>query len=199
MKKFTNTLLCAVAASFISSSAVAGSKLEFLIEEGDPLLLLQDGKKATYEIDYSKLMITDGKDESDFQAWMIDNEELDKWEENQKKWDKAFRENFNDEVKKGIRLSAGGKDLHLILHLDLVDFGAPVKYTFGKGLQGGEAEANGSLELKDKATNETLLVLKFTNLKGEDSFKKMGRIAGLFENLGEELSKYLKKYKKQKK
>ena len=36
---------------------------------------------------------------------------------------KVFRENFNDEIKKGIKLSKIGKDYHVVLRLNIIDFG----------------------------------------------------------------------------
>ena len=169
---------------------------EFTCLEGDPLLLLQEGKTATYEIDYSHLIITNSFQKDDFATWLMDNDEADSWEENQRKWDRAFRDKYNNEVRTGIRLSSSSKNLHLILHLDLIDFGAPVKYTLMKGIQGGEADADGAIELLDKTTGKTLLILRFLGFKGEDDFQKMGRIEGLFENLGEELASYISKYNK---
>ena len=78
----------------------------------------------------------------------------------------------------------------------MIDFGPAVKMKL-TGFSGGEATANGELEVRDLNTDEVVLVLAFTNLKGESSFKQIGRLKGIFENLGEELSDYLKDYQKE--
>lgn len=177
----------------------------FTIQKGDPLILLQEKKTATFEIDYSKLIVTDSKnhnDDRDFHEWMIMQDEdkmewIEDWEkEDSAACNKVFRENFNDEIKKGIKLSKIGKDYHVVLRLNIIDFGPGARYGFG-GVKGGEAKASGELEVQDKSTHEVLLVLKFKDLKGEDSFKQMGRLKGVFENFGEELSDYLKDYQKE--
>ena len=58
----------------LTANCVAAKKSEVLtIKQGDPLILLQPKKTAILEIDYSKLMVTDGKnheDDVDFVTWM---------------------------------------------------------------------------------------------------------------------------------
>lgn len=189
----------------LSAGAVSAKSDLFTVKQGDPLILLQEKKTATYDIDYSQMMVTDGKDHEydlNFYEWMIQkDEDKGKWTEDWEKKDsaecnKAFRESFNDEVKKAIKLTKLGKDYHVTLRLNMIDFGPAVKYGFG-GIKGGEAKADGELEVKDKKTNEVLLVISFSNLKGESSFKQIGRLKGVFENLGEKLSDYLEEYKKE--
>ena len=63
------------------------------------------------------------------------------------------------------------------------------------GYSGGEAKADGEMELLDIKTGETLLVIEFKNLKGDSSFKQIGRLKGIFENFAENLSEYLEEYK----
>jgi len=180
------------------------AKTPFTLKQGNPLVLLQEKKKAVYEIDYSKLIVTDGKDEDNdmpFLTWMqSQDEDNDKWTtdwetKDKAACDKAFREHFNDEIKHGIQLSKLGKDYKVILHLTKIDFGPAAKMKL-TGFSGGEAKANGELEVRDLNTDEVLVVLAFTDLKGESSFKQIGRLKGIFENLGEELSDYLKDYQK---
>ena len=177
------------------------------VKFGDLGVLLQEKKKATFEIDYSQLIITDSEDhdnDMDFATWMKAQDEDDDewtkdWEEKDKEsCDKAFRDNFNGEVDDAIKLTKLGKDYHLILRLTMLDFGPPIKYSW-KGLWGGEAVASGELELKDQRTGETVLLISFENLKGDSSFKQIGRLIGFFENLGEELNELLKKFKKEQK
>jgi hypothetical protein len=179
----------------------------FTIKTGDPSILLQVGKTATFEIDYSNMIVTDGKHhENDmlFYDWMItQDEDKGKWLEDWEKKDSAecvkeFREKFNDEVKKGIKLTKLGKDYHVIMRLSRIDFGPGAKYGFG-GVKGGEADADGELEIQDKNTKEVLLILSFEKLEGESSFKQIGRLKGIFENFGEKISDYLKDYQKQQK
>lgn len=171
---------------------------------GDPLIILQKEKKAVFEIDYSNLIVTDTdhpENDMDFASWMISqDEDNDKWtkdweEKDKAECDKTFRETFNDEVKEGIRLTKLGKDYKVILRLKKIDFGPPVRYT-GFGFSGGEARADGELEIRDFQTDEAVVLLSFTNLCGESSFKQIGRLQGIFENLGEELNEFLKEYKK---
>lgn len=177
------------------------------VKYGSLDLLLQEKKKATFEIDYSQLIITDSKNhdnDMDFLTWMQTQDEDDDewtkdWEEKDKaNCDKAFRDEFNSEIEDVIKLSKFGKDYHLILKLTMLDFGPPVKYSW-KGLWGGEAVASGELELKDQQTGETILLISFENLKGESSFKQIGRLKGIFENLCEKLNDLLKKHKKEQK
>ena len=194
-------LLCVCS---VSASTAKDSEL-FTIKQGDPLILLQEKKTATFEIDYSQMMVTDGKDHEydlNFRDWMIrKDEDKGKWIEDWEKEDsadcnKAFREFFNDEIKKGLKLTKLGKDYHVTLRLYMIDFGPAVKYGLG-GIKGGEAKADGELEVRDITTNEILLIIGFNKLKGDSSFKQIGRLKGIFENLGEELNDYLKDYQKQ--
>ena len=129
------------------------------------------------------------------------DEDDDKWikdwvEKDSVECNKAFRDHFNDEIEKGIKLSKLGKDFKVTLRLFMLDFGPAAKMKL-TGFSGGEAKADGELEICDKNTGELLLLLGFTNLKGESSFKQIGRLKGIFENLGEELSEYLEDYKKE--
>ena len=179
----------------------------FSIKQGDPLIILQEKKTAVFEIDYSQLVITDSKDhdnDMNFVLWMaVQDEDNDKWikdwvEKDSLECNKAFRDHFNDEIKKGIKLSKFGKDYKVTLRLFMLDFGPAVKMKL-TGFKGGEAKADGELEICDKNTGETLLLLGFTNLKGDSSYKQIGRLKGIFENLGEELSDYLEDYQKEQK
>lgn len=181
------------------------AKTPFKVVAGDPLALLQKAKRAVYEIDYSGLIVTDTdhpENDMDFTSWMISqDEDNDKWtrdweEKDKAACDKAFREKWNDEVKDGIRLTKLGKDYKVILRLKKIDFGPPVTYNF-RGFHGGEARANGELELCDFETGETVTLISFKDLKGEDSFKQIGRLKGIFENLGENMHDFLKDCKKE--
>ena len=198
--------VCVLALFLISTGIATAYSTVFTVKQGDPLILLQEKKTASFEIDYSQMMVTEGKDHDydlPFREWMITRDEdgdkwLKDWEEKDSiKCNGEFRDKFNDEVEKAIKLTKVGKDYHLILRFDLVDFGGSVKWTPMKGISGGTAEAEGELKLLDKKTNEELLILGFNKLKGEDSFKQIGRLIGLFENLGEDLNEYLKDYQKQ--
>ena len=80
----------------------------------------------------------------------------------------------------------------------MIDFGPGVKYGFG-GVKGGEAKADGELEVQDKDSKEVLLILSFEKLKGDSSFKQIGRLKGFYEKFAGELSDYLKDYQKQQK
>lgn len=179
------------------------AKTPLTLVKGDPMIILQEQKKAVYEIDYSQMLVTDGKEynDMDFYMWMKtrdeDGDEWTKdWEEKDKaSCDKAFRENFNDEVKHGFRLSKFGKDYKVVFRLKKIDFGPPVKYSW-KGFTGGEADAWGEFEVRDFNTDEVLLLMTFDKLRGEDSFKQIGRLKGVFENFGEQLAEYLKDYQK---
>ena len=79
-----------------------------------------------------------------------------------------------------------------------IDFGPAVKMKL-MGFGGGEAKADGELEVRDLNTDEILLIISFTQLKGESSFKQIGRLKGIFENLGEELNDYLEDIQKEQK
>lgn len=200
--------LCVFVMCWTFSGIVSAKSSVFSVKQGDPLILLQEKKTASFEIDYSQMMVTEGKDHDydlPFHEWMISRDEdsdewLKDWEEKDSiKCNGEFRDKFNDEVDKAIKLTKLGKDYHLVLRFTMVDFGGSVKWTPMKGMSGGTAEADGEIELRDKKTNEVLLVLSFNKLQGEDSFKQIGRLIGLFENLGEQLNEYLKDYQKQQK
>jgi len=111
---------------------------------------------------------------------------------------KAFREKFNKEIKNGFELTKLGKDYKVIFRLSKIDFGPAVKMKL-TGFGGGEAKASGEFEVRDFNTDEVLTIITFENLVGESSFKQIGRIKGLFENFSEELSDFLKSYKKEEK
>lgn len=200
MKKINLIKIGFLSVLILASLTVSAKGGPFKVKQGDPLVLLQEKKKAVYEIDYSKLIIVDKKDADnnmDFETWMkAQDEDNDKWtsdweSKDKADCDKAFREHFNDEVKGGIHLTKLGKDYKVILRFFTIDFGPAAKMKL-TGFSGGEATASGELEVLDLNTNETLLVLSFSDLKGESSFKQIGRLKGLFENLGEELSDFLK-------
>ncbi len=200
--------VCVFALCMAASGIACAKTAKFTVKKGDPLILLQEKKTASFEIDYSQMMVTEGKDHDfdlSFHDWMISRDEdgdkwLKDWEERDSiKCNGEFRDKFNDEMDKAIKLTKLGKDYHLILRFGVVDFGGSVKWTPMKGMSGGTAEANGELELRDKKTDEVLLILSFNELQGEDSYKQIGRLIGLFENLGEDLNEYLKDYLKQQK
>lgn len=192
----------------ITANCVAAKKDEvFTIKQGDPLILLQEKKTAIFDIDYSKMMVTDGKDHDNdlqFYEWMkVQDEDNDEWTEDWVKKDsaecqKAFRDYFNDEIKKGIKLTKFGKDYKVIFRLFMIKFGSSFKMKL-TGYSGGEAKADGEMEVRDINTGETLLVIGFTDLKGDSSFKQIGRLKGIFENFAEDLSEYLEEYQKEQK
>ena len=189
---------------FVTMSGLAKNPITLV--KGDPLIILQERKKAIFEIDYSQMLVTDGKEynDMDFYTWMKTRDEDDDkwtkdWEEKDKaECDKSFRENFNDEVKKGFKLSKYGEDYKVILRLKKIDFGPPVKFTV-LGMAKGEADASGEFEVYEMNSNTPILILSFENLRGEGSFKQIGRLKGIFENFGENLSDFLKDYQKMQK
>ena len=196
-------LLCLMCVISVCASA-KDSEL-FTIKQGDPLIILQEKKTAVFEIDYSNLIVTDSEDHDNdmkFALWMAaQDEDNDKWikdwvEKDSAECHKAFRDHFNDEIKKGMKLTKLGKDYKVTLRLSMIDFGPAVKMKL-TGLSGGEDKADGELEIRDINTGEIVLLLGFTKLKGESSFKQIGRLKGIFENLGEELSEYLEDYQKE--
>ncbi len=179
----------------------------FTVVEGSLDVLLEQKKTAVFDIDYSQMIVTDSKnheDDVDFATWMqVQDEDDDKWTtdwetKDKEKCHKAFREHYNDEVKQGLKLTKLGKDYKVVLRLTMIDFGPAVKYGLG-GIKGGEAKANGVFEVRDMNTDEVRLILKFEGLKGDSSFKQIGRLIGVFENFGEKLSDYLKDYQKEQK
>jgi len=193
-----------VALMFLTAVNLNAKSELFTIVEGSLDVLFELKKTAVFEIDYSQMMVTNSKDHEDdvdFSTWMqAQDEDDDKWTtdwetKDKEKCHKAFREHFNNEVKQGLKLSKLGKDYKVVLRLTMIDFGPAVKYGLG-GIKGGEAKANGIFEVRDLNTDEVKLILKFEGLKGESSFKQIGRLIGIFENFGEELSDYLKDYQK---
>lgn len=179
----------------------------FTVVEGSLDVLLEQKKTAVFDIDYSQMIVTDSKnheDDVDFATWMqAQDEDDDKWTtdweaKDKEKCHKAFREHYNDEVKQGLKLTKLGKDYKVVLRLTMIDFGPAVKYGLG-GIKGGEAKADGVFEVRDINTDEVRLILKFEGLKGDSSFKQIGRLIGVFENFGEKLSDYLKDYQKEQK
>lgn len=191
-----------------SISASAKKDPIFILKQGDPLILLQEKKTAVFEIDYSKMIVIDEKDPDNsmpFREWMIaQDEDNDEWSKDWIEKDsvacyKSFRDNFNDEIKKGIKLTKLGKDYKVTLRINTINFGKTVNVakTILLGFSGGNAIASGELEVRDIKTDEVLLILAFNNLKGEGSVKQIGRLKGIFENLSEEINDYLKDYQKQ--
>lgn len=214
-KKISIVLLLIMCA--VSVSAKKKAEL-FTVKQGDPLILLQK-KTATFEIDYSKMMVTDGKDhENDlsFSDWMISqDEDNDKWIQDWEEKDsvechKAFRDSFNDEIKNGIKLTKIGKDYKVTLRLSEIYIGKHAKggkvalsifLGGGAGLnaQRESAVATGELQVENLKTGEMELILAFKDLVGEESLSQIGRIKGLYENLGEHISDFLKDYQKEQK
>ena len=121
------------------SFASAEKKEIITLKQGDPLILLQKKKTAIFEIDYSQMVVTDGKNHEDdmpFYEWMkIQDEDNDKWTEDWESKDKekcykAFRDNFNSELKNGLKLTKLGKDYKAIFRINQINFGnAGVTYT----------------------------------------------------------------------
>lgn len=204
--KIRNLAILVLCTLFSCLASAKRSEL-FVVKQGDPLVILQEKKTAIFEIDYSKLIVTDSKDHDndlDFSTWMQaqdedDNKWLEDWESKDKAdCDKAFRDKWNDEIKHGLKLTKLGKHYKVIFRPTMIDFGPAVKYGFG-GIKGGEAKVDGQLEVRDINTDDVQLILEVHQLKGESSFKQIGRLKGIFENLGEELNDYLKDYKKKNK
>ena len=65
------------------------------------------------------------------------------------------------------------------------------------GLRKGISKASGSFEVRDINTDEVKLILDFKDLKGEGSFKQIGRLIGIFENFGEQLNEFLEEYQEE--
>lgn len=197
---------------FTASCVVAKKKEIITLKEGDPLILLQEKKTALFEIDYSQMMVTDGKDHDNdlsYREWMIvQDEDKDRWTDDWVKKDsvecnKSFRDNFNDEIKKGIKLTKIGKDYKVILRFTMMYLGkhgsVGVGILFGaRGLM-DTAVASGELEVRDLKSDEVKLILSFNNLIGEEAYSQMARFKGVFENLCEEINEYLEDIQKQQK
>ena len=188
--------------------ASAGKNEIITLKQGDPLILLQKKKTAIFEIDYSQMMVTDEKDHDNdmpFREWMISqDEDDDEWTEDWVKKDsiacnKSFRDKFNDEIKGGIKLTKLGKDYKVILRMNMINFGKTINVTktILLGFSGGSAKASGELEIRDLNDGEAVLILAFENLVGEGSVKQIGRLKGIFENLGEKINEYLEDYQKE--
>lgn len=188
------------------SFASAEKKEIITLKQGDPLILLQKKKTAIFEIDYSQMVVTDGKNHEDdipFYEWMkIQDEDNDKWTEDWESKDKekcykAFRDNFNSELKNGLKLTKLGKNYKAIFRINQINFGNAVRYTVMWGLRKGISKASGSFEVRDINTDEVKLILDFKDLKGEGSFKQIGRLIGIFENFGEQLNEFLEEYQEE--
>ena len=186
------------------------------LKQGDPLILLQEKKTAIFEIDYSQMMVTNGKDHDydlPFAEWMISqDEDDDEWTKDWEKKDsaecsQAFRDYFNDEIKHGMRLTKLGKDYKVTLRFSMMFFGkekSTARKIVGTVLGGlgnlrTQAQASGELEVQDLKTGETVLVLGFNDLVGEEGYTQITRFKGIFENLSEQIQDFLKKYQKQQK
>ena len=207
----------------LTANCVVAKKKEFLtIVQGDPTILLQPNKTAIYDIDYSKLIVTDGVDpenDMDFRTWMIaQDEDSEKWlkdweEKDSAECQKTFRDKFNDEIEDGFKLTKLGKHYKVILR--------PTKVTFRKKVSGGKKFAgiatgllisgvgslarqlmgksvgSGELEVRDLKSDEILLVIGFENLIGEEAYSQISRFKGLYENLCEAINEYLEDYKEE--
>ncbi len=199
MKKNCLYLVCTILLTLITNVCVAKSPIHLI--QGDPLILLQANKKAIYEVDYSQMIVTDGKEESDmdFYSWMETQDEdnnqwVKDWElKDKKECDKAFRENFNDEVKKGIRLTKLGKDYKVTFRIKKINFSV---LALGGMWGQTKAIASGEMTVSDPNTGEILLLLGFDAISGEASYKQISRLKSIFENFGEELNEYLQDYQK---
>lgn len=196
----------------LTANSVAGKKGEILtIKQGDPMILLQENKTAIFDIDYSKLIITDGKNHDndlDFRTWMIaQDEDSEKWlkdweEKDSAECQKSFRDHFNDEIKKGIKLTKLGKHYKVILRPTMMRLKT---VSAGKKIAGfllGGARAlmdstygSGELEVRDINTDEVLLLITFDGLPGEEAYTQIRQIRGLYENLCEVMNEYLEDYK----
>jgi len=201
--------LCILTAGF----SAAKKKQVITIKQGDPLILLQEKKTAIHDIDYSNLIITDDKDHDydlPFREWMISqDEDKDKWTKDWEEKDsaecyRAFRDYFNDEIDKGMKLTKIGKDYKVTLRLTKANFGKSPKggaVVAGLLLGGARslistAHASGVLEVRDLKNEEVVLLLSFDDLEGEEGYTQIKRFKGIFENLCEQINEYLEEYKK---
>ena len=217
-KSITSLERCAIIILCILSTSFASAKKKEIItvKEGDPLILLQEKKTAIFEIDYSQMMVTDGKDHDYdlvFSEWMIaQDEDDDEWTKDWVKKDsvecnQAFRDNFNDEIKHGMKLTKIGKDYKVILRFSMINFGkkrSVANKVAGVFLGGvstlmSNAVASGELEVRDLKTGEVKLVLAFNDLVGEEAYTQVTRFKGIFENLCEQINDFLKDYQKKQK
>lgn len=200
---------CFILFVFIMCAGFVSARNEIItLKQGDPLILLQKKKTAIFEIDYSQMIVTDGKDHDNdmpFYEWMqVQDEDNDKWTEDWIKKDsiacnKSFRDKFNDEIEGGMKLTKLGKDYKVTLRINMINFGKTINVTktIFLGFSGGSAKASGELEIRDLNNGEVMLILAFKDLVGEGSVKQIGRLKGIFENLGEKINEYLEDYQEE--
>ena len=189
----------------------------FTVKMGNPLIILQEKKKAILEIDYSKMMVLPDKEDEDimpFREWMIsqdeDNEEWIKdWEEKDSaECYKAFRDYFNKEIEKGMKITKLGKDYKVTLRINEIYLGKHIKggkLALAVVVGGGWALnssrkngiASGELQIQNLQTGETELIIEFKNFVGEESLSQIGRIKGIYENLSEKINEYLEDYQEE--
>lgn len=204
-KKFFAILFVAIITSCFASAA----KKEFIIlKQGDPLIIQQEKKTATFEIDYSKTMVVYGKkneEEASFRDWMIMQDEDDEdwikdWErKDSAEVSKTFRECFSDNIKKAMKLTKTGKDYKVILRIYRLSLGTTTSagsvILFG-GAAAQAAVISGEIEIQDLKTGETVLILEYDDVVGDGHYRIMARFRNVIDNLCNRIDEYLKDYKK---
>ena len=176
----------------------------FTVKSGDPTIILEKGKTALYEIDYSKAIITNSKDHEDdlpFDKWMASHEDEDgenkwarDWPKDQKELKKTLREKFNDANGKGVQLTKDGKNYKIILRLTMIDWGASFKVKL-TGPGGGNAKISGEFEVQD-LSGTSLAIIEFKDQKGGSSYKQIGRLKEALEWLSNDIVDFTKDYQK---
>lgn len=192
--------------------ASAAKKEPIILKQGDPLIIQQENKTAIYEIDYSKAIVVYGKKcdlEVSFYEWLIMQDEdggtwVQSWEMNDSPdINKTFRECFNDNIKKSMKLTKVGKDYKVILRFSRFWFGNPSSSGSMRAYGGFAVPvatdaimASGELIVLDMKTKETILILSFDKLEGDARYTHMGRFRTVISNLCDRIDDFLKAYKK---
>jgi hypothetical protein len=147
----------------------ASAKKQYVtLQSGNPTVLNQVGKTATFSFDY-KNTICEGKPLSEYLK--------NRGEENVRDWPKEceetengyFMERWNDESEKNIKLvKSGSADYKVIVHIDQLDLGntAVAMFVPSFSRKTGACEVSGTVDIIDAKTGRNVCTLAISRLRG---------------------------------
>ena len=146
--------VCAVTAAFADDD-------EFKVVEGSFVSVVQQrGKTATVEFDYLNATIADRENSGrTLKQWLQDEnpKELAKWDEHMENAEEFFRERWNDESKKNIKIVKGGNpDYRIIVKATKFSTGNSGAAYWSISKRDGGIIISGDLSIVDTSTGNTV-------------------------------------------
>lgn len=118
---------------------------------------------------------------------------VEDWDEEATFAHQYFFASFNDENSRGLQVFPFGEEsiysYEMTIHVNELDLGeGGSMFNPWARRDAGGMKMSGTIEFKDKATGEVVLVLKVDGIKGESHVSQRVRMGLMYDNLAEEIS-----------